>query len=270
MLTPEIFLLVSLMLIAGATAGVLAGLFGVGGGTVIVPVLYEAFGWYGVSDEIRMPLSVGTSLAVIIPTSMSSFAAHQKRGAVDMGVLRAWALPVVIGVVAGSFIAHYAPAAAFKLIFIAVALVTVARLLWSDCLPQLGDDLPHGRPLAGYGITIGASASLMGIGGGLVSNMVMSLYGRPIHQAVATSSGIGVLVSLPGALGYMVAGWDRASLPPLSVGFVSLVAVLLLVPSSFVTARIGAALAHQLSKRLLEQTLAIYLLIISARFILTL
>jgi uncharacterized membrane protein YfcA len=234
-----------------------------------VPVLYEAFGWLGVPEETRMPLSIGTSLAVIIPTSFASFAAHHRRGAVDMRVLKAWAVPIIAGVAVGSILAHYATPLLFKLVFVGIALLTAARLMWSERLPRLGIDLPGGVPLAGYGVMIGASSSLMGIGGGLLGNVVMSLYGRPIHQAVATSSGIGVLVSLPGAIGYIAAGWDTTGLPPLSLGFVSVVALLLLMPTSVLTARWGVALAHQLSKPRLEQALACYLVLISIRFVIS-
>src|SRR5918998_32647 len=208
MFTIELLTLACARLVAGATAGLLAGLFGVGCGTVIVPVLYEAFSWLAVPEEIRLPLCIGTSLAVIIPTSFSSFAAHHQRGAVDISVLRVWAGPIVAGVIAGSIVAHYAPALLFKLVFIGIALLTAARLIWSEQLPRLGPDLPSGGALAGYGVVIGTSSSLMGIGGGLLGNVVMSLYGRPIHQTIATSSGIGVLVSLPGAVGYVAAGWE--------------------------------------------------------------
>src|SRR5215216_1622935 len=259
MLTADLVMLGCAVLVAGATAGVLAGLFGVGGGTVIVPVLYEAFGLAGVPDETRMPLCIGTSLAVIIPTSLSSFAAHHRRGAVDTSVLKTWALPILVGVVGGSILAHYAPAVLFKLVFIIIALLTAARLIWSERLPRLGLELPSGGPLAGYGVMIGASSSLMGIGGGLLGNIVMSMYGRPIHQTIATCSGIGLLVSLPGTLGYVAAGWNTTDLPPLSLGFVSLIALVLLTPTSVVTARWGVALAHQLTKRRLELALACYL-----------
>jgi uncharacterized protein len=265
----NLLLLAVALLIAGAVVGFLAGLFGIGGGTVIVPVLYEAFGWLSVPDEVRMPLCIGTSLAVIIPTSLSSFATHWKRGAVDLQILKAWLMPVIAGVFVGIAWAHYASSDSFKVAFVTIALLTAARLTWGSMLPSFGSNLPCGPQMAGYGVAIGASASLVGIGGGLVANMLMTMHGRSIQQAIATSSGIGIIVAVPGALGYVLAGWHKTGLPPLSLGFVSLIGFLLLMPTSLVTAKAGAALAHRLPKTLLERAFAAYLLVVSLRFILS-
>ena len=255
-----------ILLIAGIAVGFLAGLFGVGGGTVAVPVLYEAFGWLQVDDAVRMPLCVGTSLAVIIPTSIASYAAHKRRGHIDMDLLKLWVIPILIGVAAGSLVASIASAAVFKLAFVAIALVTVVRLLWASKLPVSCAELRRGRPLTGYGLTIGAFSSLVGIGGGILATLVMTLHGRAIHQAVATSSGVGLLVSLPGTLGYMIVGWDKTGLPPLSLGFVSVTGLLLLMPASVATAKAGAWMAHKLSPAQLNYAFAGYLLVVSCRF----
>jgi uncharacterized protein len=249
--------------------GVLAGLFGVGGGTVIVPVLYQMFGLYGVPDEIRMQLCVGTSLAIIIPTSISSFREHYQRGTVDLQVLRAWTAPIAIGVVGGIFAAAFAKPYVFKMVFILVCLFLAVRLLAGKDRWRLGGNLPGDQLMAGYGLTIGALASIMGIGGGLLANIVLSLYGRPIRNAVSTASGVGLIVSIPGALGYAIAGWGHTSLPPLSLGYVSAVAFVLLTPLSLLTVPYGVALAHRLEKRHLEFALAIYLIFISVNFIST-
>jgi uncharacterized protein len=263
---PEYLALAVALAAAGALVGVLAGLFGVGGGTLIVPILYETFAAFDIADEARMPLAIGTSLAVIIPTSISSFCAHHRTGSVDMLVLRAWCVPILAGVLAGSIMARFASPDVFKLVFVAIALFTAARLILSDKLPCLATDMPRGGPMVGYGLTIGASSSLMGIGGGLVAGMIMSLHGRAVHQTVATCSGVGILVSLPGAVGYILAGWDKTGLPPMSLGFVSVLGVLLLMPATLATARLGASLAHKLPKAHLELALAFYLLAVSARF----
>jgi uncharacterized membrane protein YfcA len=255
------------LLIAGGIVGFLAGLFGIGGGTVIVPVLYEAFGWFAVPEDVRMPLCIGTSLAVIVPTSISAFAAHRKRGAVDFQILQTWLMPMIVGVFLGIATARVASPTAFKLAFILIALMTAARLLWGHLLPHLGSDLPGRAQMAGYGVVVGASSSLVGIGGGLVANMLMTLHGRSIQRAIATSSGIGIIVAIPGTIGYIVAGWGRSGLPPLSFGFVSLIGLVLLMPASLVTAKLGAALAHQLPKLLLERAFAAYLILVSVRFI---
>jgi uncharacterized membrane protein YfcA len=266
------------LIFAGAVTGVLAGVFGVGGGAVIVPVLYELFRMVGVPEEVRMPLCVGTSLAIIIPTSIRSFNAHRAKGAVDMAVLRQWAVPVIVGVVSGSLVARYAPADLFKAVFVLVAGVSAIRLLFGKDSWRLGTDMPTGPIMTVYGLVIGVLSSLMGIGGGQLSNLFMTFYGRPIHQAVATSSGLGVLISIPGALGYIYAGWPRAAeYPdvaalqfPLAIGYISLIGAVLFVPTSIWTAPLGARLAHRLSKRRLEVAFGIFLLIVCARFFVSL
>ena len=254
------------LILAGSLTGLLAGVFGVGGGTAIVPVLYEAFGIYGVSDDVRMPLCVGTSLAVIVPTSVASFKSHYQRGAVDLGTLTAWILPISVGVILGIVAASNARPVLFKVVFVLVCLFLAIRLLAGKDKWKLGSSLPGRIVMAAYGFMIGLSSALMGIGGGLVANIVFSLYGRPIHVAVATASGVGIIVSLPGAIGYGFAGWNHYGLPPLSAGYVSVLGLMLLTPLSVVTARYGARLAHYLSKRHLELAFSAYLGLVSARF----
>jgi uncharacterized protein len=259
--------LAALLAAAGACAGLLAGLFGVGGGTVVVPVLYEVFRLYGVPDDVLMPLCVGTSLAVIVPTSISSFIGHYKKGAVDVGVLKVWAVPIMLGVLGGILAASVAEPILFKAVFIIVCLFLAVRLLAGKDKWQLGNGLPGSATMTGYGLLIGSSASLMGIGGGLVANVALSLYRFPIHAVVATASGVGLFVSIPGALGYVVSGWDHPGLPPLSLGYVSLIGFALLTPLSLLTVRYGVNLAHHMEKRQMEVALALYLILISARFL---
>ncbi|MBY0363005.1 MAG: sulfite exporter TauE/SafE family protein [Phreatobacter sp.] len=261
------------LLAAGAITGILAGVFGVGGGAVIVPVLYELFGVVGVPVELRMALAVGTSLAIIIPTSIRSFQAHRAKGAVDMEILRAWAIPVVLGVIVGSLLARYAPPAVFKAVFVFVAGLSAWRLLTGKEL-NFGTGMPGRTGMIASGGVIGVLSSLMGIGGGQLGNLVMMAYGRSIHNAVATSSGLGVLISIPGALGYIYAGWPKAAeFPavaaiqfPFALGYVSLIGFLLFIPTSMWTAPLGARLAHSLPKRKLELSFGIFLLIVCLRF----
>ncbi|MDP3599684.1 MAG: sulfite exporter TauE/SafE family protein [Bosea sp. (in: a-proteobacteria)] len=265
-----VFLAISLVA-AGAITGLLAGVFGVGGGAVIVPILYEVFRVIGVPEDVRMPLCVGTSLAVIIPTSIRSFNAHRAKGMVDMSILKIWAVPVVLGVIVGSYIARFAPADLFKIIFVIVAIFSALRLLFASDRWQLGTEMPGRVLMTVYGGVIGVLSALMGIGGGQLSSLFMTFYGRPIHQAVATSSGLGVLISIPGALGFIYAGWPKMDvLPPLSLGYVSLIGFILFIPTSIWTAPIGARLAHRLSKRKLEVVFGLFLLLVAARFIWTL
>ncbi|MFY9953719.1 sulfite exporter TauE/SafE family protein [Bradyrhizobium sp.] len=274
----ELIELALLLVAVGALAGFLAGVFGIGGGAVLVPVFYECFRLAGVPLEVRMPLCVGTSLAVIIPTSISSFRAHYLRGAVDMAILKIWWLPIVTGVIAGSITARYAPERLFKYVFVMVAWSAAARLLLAREDWKFGDDVPKGPLMRFYGFLVGILATLMGVGGGLFSNLLMTFYGRPIHQAVATSSALAVLISIPGALGYVYAGWpvaarfpDVAALqPPLALGYVSLIGAVLVMPSSLLSAPLGVRCAHAMSKRMLEIAFGIYMFIVGGRFLISL
>ncbi len=265
--SPGDFAIFALSLIAaGALTGVLAGVFGVGGGAVIVPVLHDLFLFLGVPDAVSTPLAVGTSLAIIIPTSIRSYVAHKARGAVDMTILRAWAVPTVVGVIVGAYLASFASPVVFKLVFVFVAGMSAARLLGNFSW-RLGDDLPKGPLMKFYGLVIGVLSALMGIGGGQLSSMFMTFYNRPIHQAVSTSAGMGVIISVPGAIGLMIAGWDKPGLPPGSIGYVSLVGLVLFAPVSVWTAPLGVKLAHAMPKRTLERAFGIFLLLVSARFV---
>src|SRR5512138_2018090 len=274
----EIVELALLLIAVGALSGFMAGLFGIGGGAILVPVFYECFRLVGVPLEVRMPLCIGTSLAIIIPTSLSSFRAHYKRGAVDMDILKLWWLPIVLGVVAGSVTARYAPERLFKVVFVMVAWFAAARLLLARDNWKLGDTIPTGPLMRVYGFFIGLLSTLMGVGGGLFANLLMTFYGRPIHQAVATSSALAVLISIPGALGYVYAGWpaaarfpDVAALqPPLALGYVSLIGALLAMPTTLLTAPLGVRAAHALSKRHLEIAFGCYLFIVGGRFVISL
>lgn len=274
----ELLELAVLLLGTGAAAGFLAGIFGIGGGAVLVPVLYECFRIAGVPLDARMPLCVGTSLAIIIPTSIRSWRAHQARGSVDMDILKRWAIPVLVGVIAGSVIARYAPERLFKFVFVAVAWSAAARLLFGREDWRLGKDFPTGFFMRAYGAIIGLLSTLMGIGGGLFANLVMTLYGRPIHQAIGTSAGLAVLISIPGALGYIYAGWPAASrFPevaalqlPFAVGYISLIGAILVMPTSLLVAPLGVKVAHLLSKRQLEVAFGLYLVTVSMRFVISL
>ncbi len=265
--TTDFAVLAVVMLLAGAATGVLAGVFGVGGGALMVPVLYEVFGVMGVVDEVRMPLAVGTSLAIIIPTSIRSYRGHKARGAVDDTLLRAWAVPIIAGVLIGAVIARYASPIVMQLVFVVVAGTNAVKLISGTTRWDIATDLPKGWLLRAYGGAIGLLSSLMGIGGGQIANIIMTLHGRAIHQAVATSAGIGVLISVPGAIGYILAGLGRSDLPAGAIGFVSLLGLLFFAPTTVLTANLGVKLAHSLSRRKLELTFGIFLLLVCLRFV---
>ena len=274
----ELSELALLLVTVGALSGFLAGLFGIGGGAILVPVFYECFRLAGVPLEVRMPLCIGTSLAIIIPTSIASFRAHFNRGAVDMAILKQWWLPVVIGVLAGSVTARYAPERLFKIVFVMVAYSAATRLLLARDSWKIGEDFPKGPLMKLYGFVVGLLSTLMGVGGGLFLNLLMTFYGRPIHQAVATSSALAVLISIPGAIGYVYAGWPAAAhYPevvalqlPFAIGYISLIGAVLVMPTSLLIAPLGVRVAHAMSKRTLEMAFGCYLLIVASRFVISL
>lgn len=256
---------------AGLVAGLLAGLLGIGGAAVTVPALYELFRFLEVPDSVRMQLCIGTSLAVIIPISIRSFYAHKSHSAVRTEVLKAWALPVVAGVLTGSAIAFIAPAALFKSVFVFFGYSMGLKNIFGNSAWRLGDRLPGKPVLAAVGYCIGLFSSLIGVAGGALSTLFLTLFGETIHVAIATSSGLGVLISVPGALGYMIAGWPQhAQLPPLSVGYVSFLGLLLFAPASVLAAPFGARLAHNLSRRKLEIAFGIFFLLVATRFLFSL
>ncbi len=262
------FLLVALLLLAsGAATGILAGVFGVGGGALMVPVLFEVFRLLAIPEVTAMPLAVGTSLAIIVPTSIRSYRGHLARGAVDTALLRVWAVPVVAGVAVGAALARFAPPEVFQGVFVLVAGLNAIKLISGSKRWNVADDLPTGVGLKIYGVVIGLASSLMGIGGGQVANIIMTMHGRLIHNTVATSAGIGVLVSIPGAIGYMLAGLGQPYLPADAIGYVSFLGLLLFAPTTVLTTGIGVRIAHALSRRRLEIALGVFLGLVSLRFL---
>jgi uncharacterized protein len=232
-----------------------------------MPVLYIVFAAMKVPVSIITQLCVGTSLAIIIPTSIRSFSSHTKKGAVDFSILKIWAIPVILGVLIGGVIAKFSSPNVFKIVFICVASLSAMRLLIGQNL-RLGTELPNINIMRAFGVIIGVLSPLMGIGGGQLGTMFMTVYGRPIHQSVATSSGLGALIAVPATITYMIIGWPQmAILPPFSIGYVSFIGVLLIAPLSTFCAPYGAKLAHEFSKRQLEIAFGILLLLISASFL---
>jgi uncharacterized membrane protein YfcA len=234
-------------------------------------VLYEVFGALAVPADVRIQLCVGTSIAIIVPTNVRSFFAHRARGAVLMDVVWAWTVPAVAGVALGSLIAAFAPGAVLKLAFAVIASIIATKLLLGREDWRLGEDLPKGMAGGGYGFVIGLAASLMGISGGSISNMILTLHGKSMHQSVATSAGLGVPITIAGTIGYMLAGLpQQASMPPFSIGYVSLLGLVLMAPISTLVAPYGARLAHALPKRRLEIAFGCFLLLASVRFVISL
>jgi uncharacterized protein len=267
----ELAVLAAVIAGGGVITGLLAGLFGIGGGGVIVPVLYEVFRALGVPEDVRMQLCIGTSLAIIVPTTFRSYFTHRAEGIGLPEVVRVWAVPAVIGVVTGAAIAAVAPGAVFKAAFALIAGAIAAKLLFGRDSWKLGDELPSRGPMLAYGYLVGLCSSLMGVSGGSVSNMILTLYGKSIHTAVATSAGLGVPIAVAGTIGFMLAGLPhQAEMPPLSIGYVSIVGFVLMAPISSFVAGYGARLAHATPKRRLEIIFGLFLATMSVRFLVSL
>jgi uncharacterized protein len=252
---------------SGVLTGLLAGLFGIGGGGVIVPVLYEVFRALGVAEDVRMQLCLGTSMAIIVPTTFRSYFGHRKHGMGLDDVVRAWTLPAIAGVATGAVIAAVAPGSVFKAAFAAVAGIIAAKLLFGRQSWRVADDLPGGVIRQLYGYIIGLSSTLMGVSGGSVSNMILTLHGKSIHAAVATSAGLGVPIAVAGAIGFMLAGLPhQGQMLPLCIGFVSILGFVVIAPISSYVAAYGARLARVMPGRWLEIVFGLYLAGIALRF----
>jgi uncharacterized membrane protein YfcA len=258
------------LIAAGAVGGVISGLLGVGGGIVTVPVLFEIFGILGIDESVRMHLAVGTSLATIIPTAITSARSHAKRGAVDGALLRKLGPPLFAGVILGSLIAGPLKGQVLTAVFATAALVVSIYMALRRDTWRLGEQFPHGIGLAAMGGSIGFLSVLMGIGGGTLGVPAMTLFNVPIRRAVGTSSALGLVVSLPGAIGFVISGWGHPDLPPFSAGYVNLLASVVLLPTILLTVPIGARLAHSISQTALRRAFAIFLAVVAVRMFLSL
>lgn len=255
------------LVIAGVVSGLVAGMLGVGGGIVIVPVMYQVLSAMDVPEDVRMHVAIGTSLATIIPTSLSSLRAHNKKGAVDWALLRRWLAPMLVGVLAGSVLAGVARGQMLTLFFAVVALPVAALLAFGKETWRLSDHLPGGAGGLALPFAISGISTMMGIGGGTIGVPAMTLCGVPIHRAVGTASAFGGIISIPGAIGAAIAGWGVAGLPPYSLGYVNLLGFLLISPVAFFTAPAGAAFAHMADKNRLRKLFALFVAVTAAKML---
>ena len=265
----EIALLIGGVMVAAAFAGILAGLLGVGGGIVIVPVLFWVFTFTQLDPDIAMPVAVATSLATIIATAISSARAHHKRGAVDMALVKRWGPWMAAGALLGGAVAGLVDAAALMLVFGLVGLAVSVNLARPKTL-VLAPDLPQRRAaqpaLAG---TIGTVSAMMGIGGGTLGVPILTAFSVPVHRAVGTASAFGLIIAVPAVLALIVAGLGVEDRPPLSLGYVNLVATALILPISTALAPRGAQLAHALDAKWVKRAFAVFLAITSLRMLWT-
>jgi uncharacterized membrane protein YfcA len=251
-------------LAAGAIGGLIAGLLGVGGGIVIVPVLDAALHLAGVDPAISLKVAVATSMATIVPTAISSSRSHAKRDAIDFELIRRWSIPIVVGALAGALLASQVADAVLAAVFgVITLLVAIKMLLPLDGL-VLRPDVPRGPAGALIPASIGGVSAMMGIGGGTLSVPAMTLCGQPVHRAVGTAALLGLWISVPATIGYLVAR-PASAMPPLTLGYVSLIGVAAIAPVSWLCAPYGARLAHALDRRMLSAAFGLFLLVVSAR-----
>ncbi|WNC69514.1 sulfite exporter TauE/SafE family protein [Thalassotalea nanhaiensis] len=263
----DILPFVAMMLVTGVVGGILAGLLGVGGGIVIVPVLDTALGFYGVDSAIRMHIAVATSLACIILTSISSSKAHHAKGAVDFNLIKIWGPAVFIGSLIGSMAASYVDSQVLSAIFGVVALIVAIKMALPLDNVIIRQDVPRGITAPATPVVIGGLSSMMGIGGGTLSVPVLTLMNQPIHRAVGSAAFIGLLISIPGTIGFIVSGFNDPRLPPGSFGYVNLIGFALISPVTVWAAPIGAKIAHSLDKRHLSTLFGGFLFIVACRMI---
>jgi uncharacterized membrane protein YfcA len=253
--------------VTGVFAGILAGLLGVGGGIVIVPVLYFLFQKFGVSAESAMVIATGTSLATIIPTSISSIRSHRQKGNVDFDLLKSWGVFILFGVLVGSYLVTQVDGSWLTPLFGVIASLSALNMLFRTGKSALVDGLPGKFGQSTLGSSIGFFSSMIGIGGGTLSVPILTAFNYPAHKAVGTAAAIGLIISLPGALMMLTFGSTPIDAPLGTYGLVNLVGFVCIVPLTVLFAPIGASIASKLDANLLKKVFAVVLLITGARML---
>ncbi len=253
----------ALLLVIGAFAGVMAGLLGVGGGIILVPAFYYAFSALGYASDQLMQICLATSLATIIITSLRSVMAHHKRGAVDWNILRKWAPGIVIGAVIGMFIAANLRSTTLQAIFGVLGIIVGGYMGLGRATWRIGPEMPSGIIRAIVSPILGFLSVLMGIGGGSFGVPLMSLYATPIHRAVATAAGFGVIIAVPSVIGFLTVSIAPAARLPFSIGAVNLPAFGLVVLMTMITTPYGVKLAHSMDPKPLKRIFAVFLTLVA-------
>lgn len=251
------------LIFSGAIAGLIAGLLGIGGGLVLVPVLYYLFTQLGVSPEICMHVSVGTSLASIIFTSLSSTHAHYKQGSVDMTLIKRWAPWLIIGAVVAMIFFGALKSLGLTIFFAVMSFAIAMYMLFSSVKKKQDDtvgNLPRGPQSWISGLLVAGASSMMGIGGGSLTVPLLSYYHYPMRQAVGTSSAVGLLIAIPSAIGAALAGLGHPGLPPFSVGYVNFLAFIILIPLTSLFAPFGARLGDSINPTYLRYAFVLFLI----------
>jgi uncharacterized membrane protein YfcA len=255
--------MLALLLAIGAVAGVIAGLLGVGGGIILVPAFYYTFSALGYGSDRLMQICLATSLATIIVTSIRSVLSHHRKGAVEWQILRAWAPGIAIGAVVGVLVASSLRSVVLQGTFGVLGVIVGLYLAFGKAHWRLGPSMPGGLTRAVMSPVIGFLSVLMGIGGGSFGVPVMSLYGVPIHRAVATAAGFGVIIAVPSVAGFLAVEIDPAVRPPLTFGAVNLPAFLVIVTMTMITAPLGVKLAHAMDPKPLRRVFALFITLVA-------
>jgi len=255
------------MVLSGVIGGLMAGLLGVGGGIVIVPVLDFACSLLGVDPALRLQFAVATSLATIIPTSISSARSHHSKGAVDLPLLRRWRVTMLVAAASGAYLASMVSSHFLAIVFGSVALLVAAKMLLLRDDLRVVDAVPQGpfSHLIPFGI--GSVSSMMGIGGGTLGVPTLTLLNQPVHTAVGTSAAFGLLISIPATIAYVITGWNDSAALPGSIGYVNVPGFLLIAPLTTWLAPYGVRLAHRLSRQQLSRLFGGFLLIVGGRML---
>jgi len=259
--------LAGVLIATGCVAGILAGFLGVGGGIIVVPVLFTMLGLIDIDPSVRMHVAVGTSLASIVLTSLVSARSHHKRGAVDTDLLKSWGGWIFAGSIAGTLLAGYVGGTTLSAIFASVALMVALYMALTPADFRVRDQLPASPYGQASGFVIGGTCAMMGIGGGTLCVPYFNAFGYPVHRAVGTAAAIGLIVAVPATIGFVTTGWNLPALPQASVGFVNLLGLVLISPFTTLTAPLGVRLAHRLSQTALKRAFAAFLFLTAARMI---
>ncbi|NIZ10665.1 sulfite exporter TauE/SafE family protein [Pseudooceanicola sp. HF7] len=255
--------MLGVLIVIGAFAGVLAGLLGVGGGIVLVPAFFYTFQSLGYDSPQLMQMCLGTSLATIIVTSMRSMASHNRKGAVDWTILKTWAPGIAIGALIGVLVASQLRSRELQALFGFIGLFISLYMAFGKSSWQIADEMPGLLTRSILSPIVGFLSALMGIGGGSFGVPIMTLYGRPIHRAVATAAGFGLTIALPSAIGFLFVRAPEGAFPPFSVGAVNLPAFLIVICMTTLTAPLGARLAHATDPKPLKRIFAGFLFLVA-------
>ena len=256
------------MILTAFPVGFFAGLFGIGGGLITVPFLFFIFDALNIDRTFIMHLAVGTSFAIIIPTSLVSVLTHKKHNSVDFNVLKTYGLFVICGVVLGTLIAAMAQTKSLVLFFSIIVYCLGAYLLnMKDKINKLKSNF-NLLPRIIFGILSGLISATMGIGGAIMNVPILKFFGYSINKAIGSAAAIGFLIALFGAFGFLITGSYLKTNLPLSIGFLNIPAFLIFIPITTFMARIGAKTVHKIDKKKISKLLGFFLLIIATKFLL--